>query len=282
MQQKSFHLYEYQHFQSKLQIYLQDSIIPHSSFLQFHLDYFLKLKKYIQIFEESQKKGILSFGGAYSNHLYALAYIGNQFNIKTVGIIRGNELSTNSNSYLKQMSEWGMDLYFLDRESYRKKIIPEELETENTIIIPEGGFSKVGVLGLEGLKNELKEQIDADYIITAIGTGTTAIGISQFLKIKTIGILTLNNLTEIETNSQGFDLENLLEINTNYIFGKYAKDSKTLNEFCENFYKKHQILIEPTYTGRMFYGLYDLIKSNHFPKNSKIIALHSGGIKLSH
>jgi 1-aminocyclopropane-1-carboxylate deaminase/D-cysteine desulfhydrase-like pyridoxal-dependent ACC family enzyme len=89
-------------------------------------------------------------------------------------------------------------------------------------------------------------------------------------------------LTEIETNSQGFDLDNLLEINTNYIFGKYAKDSNILNEFCENFYKKHKILIEPTYTGRMFYGLYDLIKRNYFTENSNIIALHSGGIKLSH
>lgn len=180
------------------------------------------------------------------------------------------------------MSEWGMNLHFLDRKSYRKKIIPQEIETENGIIIPEGGFSKVGVLGLEGLENELNEQIKADYIITAVGTATTAIGISKFLKTKTIGILTLNNLKEIEHNCQEFDLENLLEINTNYIFGKYAKDSKILNEFCDTFYKKHQILIEPTYTGRMFYGLYDLIRNNHFPKNSKLIALHTGGIKLSH
>jgi phosphoribosylformylglycinamidine (FGAM) synthase-like amidotransferase family enzyme len=211
-----------------------------------------------------------------------LAYVGNQFHIKTVGIIRGNELSINSNPYLKQMSDWGMKLYFQDRESYRKKIIPLEIETENTIIIPEGGFSKIGVLGLESLIAELKNQINADFIVTAVGTGTTAIGICQYAKIKTIGILTLNNLTEIENNAQGFDIENLLEVNTNYIFGKYAKDSKTLNEFCENFYMKHKILIEPTYTGRMFYGLYDLIKGNHFPQNSKIIALHSGGIKLSH
>lgn len=180
------------------------------------------------------------------------------------------------------MSEWGMDLHFLDRESYRKKIVPEEIEKENVIIIPEGGFSKIGVLGLEGLKNELNEQIKADYMITAVGTGTTAIGISKFLKIKTIGILTLNNLTEIKKNSQEFDLENLLEINTNYIFGKYAKDTQVLKDFCDTFYKKHHISIEPTYTGKMFYGLYDLIRNNYFPKNSKLIAFHTGGIKLSH
>jgi 1-aminocyclopropane-1-carboxylate deaminase len=241
-----------------------------------------KLKEYIDFAQINASNSIISFGGAYSNHLYALAYVGNQFNIKTAGIIRGNELSINSNSYLKQMSEWGMDLHFLNRESYRKKIIPEEIETENVIVIPEGGFSKVGVLGLESLISELKNQINADFIVTAVGTGTTAIGICKYAKIKTIGILTLNNLTEIKNNSQGFDLENLLEINSNYIFGKYAKDSKTLNDFCENFYKKHNILIEPTYTGRMFYGLYDLIRSNYFPSNSKLIALHSGGIKLTH
>ena len=241
-----------------------------------------KLKEYIDFAQINASNSIISFGGAYSNHLYALAYVGNQFNIKTAGIIRGNELSINSNSYLKQMSEWGMDLHFLNRESYRKKIIPEEIETENVIVIPEGGFSKVGVLGLESLISELKNQINADFIVTAVGTGTTAIGICKYAKIKTIGILTLNNLTEIKNNSQGFDLENLLEINSNYIFGKYAKDSKTLNDFCENFNKKHNILIEPTYTGRMFYGLYDLIRSNYFPSNSKLIALHSGGIKLTH
>jgi len=240
-----------------------------------------KLKEYIDLAQINASNSIISFGGSYSNHLYALAYVGNQFNIKTVGIIRGNELSTNSNPYLKQMSDWGMKLYFQDRESYRKKIIPLEIDTENAIIIPEGGFSKIGVLGLESLISELKNQLNTDFIVTAVGTGTTAIGICQYAKIKTIGILTLNNLTEIENNSQGFDLENLLEINSNYIFGKYAKDSQILNEFCDTFYKKHQILIEPTYTGRMFYGLYDLIRNNYFSKNSKLIALHTGGIKLS-
>jgi len=241
-----------------------------------------KLKEYIDFAQNNTSNSIISFGGAYSNHLYALAFVGFNFNIKTIGIIRGNELTKNSNPYLTQISDWGMKLYFQDRESYRKKTIPLEIKTENTIIIPEGGFSNIGVLGLESLISELKNQIKPDCIVTAVGTGTTAIGICKYAKIKTIGILTLNNLIEIENNSQGFDLENLLEINSNYIFGKYAKDSNTLNEFCDFFYKKHKILIEPTYTGRMFYGLYDLIKSNYFPKNSKLLALHSGGIKLSH
>lgn len=241
-----------------------------------------KLKEYIDFAQINELNSIISFGGAYSNHLYALAFVGFHFNLKTAGIIRGDELSINSNPYLKQMAEWGMCLYFLDRESYKNKIIPKELATKNAIVIPEGGFSNIGVLGLEGLFTELKKQIKADYIVTAVGTGTTAIGICKFSKIKTIGILTLNNLKEIKNNCQEYDLENLLEINENYIFGKYAKDSDVLNEFCDSFYKKHKMLIEPTYTGRMFYGLYDLIENNYFPKNSKLVALHTGGIKLTH
>jgi 1-aminocyclopropane-1-carboxylate deaminase len=241
-----------------------------------------KLKEYIDFAQINQPNSIISFGGAYSNHLYALAYIGHYLKIHTIGIVRGNELSKNSNPFLKQMSTWGMDLYFSDRESYRKKIIPTELKSKDDLIIPEGGFSNIAVLGLESLITELKSQIKANFIVTAVGTGTTAIGICKFSKIKTIGILTLNNLSEIENNCQEFELKNLLEINSNYIFGKYAKDSDVLNEFCDTFYQKHGIMIEPTYTGRMFYGLYDLIENNHFQKNSKIVALHTGGIKLPH
>jgi len=241
-----------------------------------------KLKEYIDFAQINATNSIISFGGAYSNHLYALAYVGNQFNIKTIGIIRGNELSTNSNSCLNQMSEWGMELHFLDRESYRRKIIPEEIKIENVLIIPEGGYSKKGVDGIATLISELNEQLNADFIVTAVGTGTTAIGICQYAKIKTLGILTLNNKKEIENNCSEFELQKLLEINADYIFGKYAKDPKVLRDFCEDFRKKHGFTIEPTYTGRMFYGLYDLINKNYFPKNAKIIALHTGGIKLSY
>ena len=241
-----------------------------------------KLKEYIDLAQINELNSIISFGGAYSNHLYALAFIGKQLNIKTIGLIRGNELSKDSNPFLDQISKWGMKLCFLDRETYRKKEIPKEIEVENSLVIPEGGYSKIGVNGIESLIVELNKQVNADFIVTAVGTGTTAIGICQYSPIKTLGILTLNNRKEVEDNLKEFDQNNLLEINENYIFGKYAKDSKILNHFCEYFHKKHGIMIEPTYTGRMFYGLYDLINNQYFPENTKIIALHTGGIKLSH
>jgi 1-aminocyclopropane-1-carboxylate deaminase len=240
-----------------------------------------KLKEYIDLAQKNKSNSIISFGGAYSNHLYALAFLGQQLNINTIGLIRGNELSKNSNPFLKQISEWGMKLYFLDRENYRKKVIPKEIALENVLIIPEGGFSELGVIGVECLINEINEQIKAEYIITAVGTGTTAIGLSQYSKMKTIGILTLNNKNEIESNFKQLGIKKYLAINENYVFGKYAKESNVLTEFCKSFHTKHGIMIEPVYTGRMFYGLSDLIRQNYFPENSKIIALHTGGIKLS-
>jgi 1-aminocyclopropane-1-carboxylate deaminase len=240
-----------------------------------------KLKEYIDLAQKNKSNSIISFGGAYSNHLYALAFLGQQLNINTIGLIRGNELSKNSNPFLKQISEWGMKLYFLDRENYRKKVIPKEIALENVLIIPEGGFSELGVIGVECLINEMNEQIKAEYIITAVGTGTTAIGLSQYSKMKTIGILTLNNKNEIESNFKQLGIKKYLAINENYVFGKYAKESNVLTEFCKSFHTKHGIMIEPVYTGRMFYGLCDLIRQNYFPENSKIIALHTGGVKLS-
>ena len=240
-----------------------------------------KLKEYIDLAQKNKSNSIISFGGAYSNHLYALAFLGQQLNINTIGLIRGNELSKNSNPFLKQISEWGMKLYFLDRENYRKKVIPKEIALENVLIIPEGGFSELGVIGVECLINEMNEQIKAEYIITAVGTGTTAIGLSQYSKMKTIGILTLNNKNEIESNFKQLGIKKYLAINENYVFGKYAKESNVLTEFCKSFHTKHGIMIEPIYTGRMFYGLCDLIRQNYFPENSKIIALHTGGVKLS-
>lgn len=241
-----------------------------------------KLKEYIDLAQINRPKCIISFGGAYSNHLYALAYVGQQLKIKTIGIVRGDELSKNSNEFLKQISVWGMDLHFISRESFKEKMIPKEINVLNSMIIPEGGFSTTGVLGIETLTREISNQIESDYVITAVGTGTTAIGIATYTHKKTIGILTLNNLHEINANCKKINADINLDLNSQYIFGKYAKDSNVLNEFCDAFYMKHSIQIEPIYTGRMFYGLYDLIKSNYFDPNSKIVALHTGGIKLPH
>lgn len=235
-----------------------------------------KLSEYIGIAKENPELPILSFGGAYSNHLYALAFVGNQLNIQTIGIVRGDELTYTSNPYLTQMHEWGMKLYFINRKQYELKVLPTN---EKALLIPEGGYGDLGINGIGNLVNEITP-FDPTHIITAVGTGTTALGIRKFWNKPIYGILTLNNLSEIQRHEKELNLKGNIWFE-DYIMGKYAKESEIINKFCSTFEYDHQVKIEPTYTGRMFYGLYDLIQKNHFPKGSKILALHSGGIKLT-
>jgi 1-aminocyclopropane-1-carboxylate deaminase len=234
-----------------------------------------KLKEYIRIAKENPELPILSFGGAYSNHLYALAFVGHQLKIRTIGIIRGDELNIQSNPYLTQMHNWGMELRFVDRVTYKEK---KHTYGSQVIEIPEGGYGQLGINGIKELVSEIAH-VNPSYIITAAGTGTTALGINHFSKTPVIGILTLNNLTEIHDHESETAITGTYWMD-DYIMGKYAKNSAELDDFCDIFEQEHQIQIEPIYTGRMFYGLYDMIKSNYFPKGSTILALHTGGIKL--
>jgi len=238
-----------------------------------------KLREYIHIAQLKGIKQIISFGGAFSNHLFALAYASHVLGIKAIGIVRGDELTPDSNSYLSQMSNWGMELIFISREKYKEKHIPAQVDQSISLHIAEGGFGELAIQGIEKLLIELKSAEQYDHIICPIGTGATYLGICKAqLKSQIHGILTLNNLTEIQSNA------NYLKImpqhmHEEYIFGKYAKDSIVLNEFCQSFHDQHSIKIEPIYTGRMFYGLYDLIKKDYFKPGNRILLIHTGGIK---
>jgi 1-aminocyclopropane-1-carboxylate deaminase len=229
-----------------------------------------KLKNYLQTFSYNTHSGILSFGGAYSNHLYALAFVGYKLGIPTVGIVRGEELKATSNPYLKQINEWGMRLHFISRADYRAKIIPAGYEKYTSIA--EGGFGELAIQGMEELVCELPE---CDLIYTAAGTGATAIGIANYAKKPVVGVLTLNNKVEIEQHP----LPTNLEIEEAFVFGKYAKQNNELDLFCTEFYNKHKIAIEPIYTGRMFCALIEHIKNGHIAPHSKLVAIHTGGIK---
>jgi 1-aminocyclopropane-1-carboxylate deaminase/D-cysteine desulfhydrase-like pyridoxal-dependent ACC family enzyme len=232
-----------------------------------------KLKNYIQTFSLKKHSGILSFGGAYSNHLFALAFVGHSLGIPTVGIVRGEELNVTSNPYLQQMNKWGMTLHFVARSLYRNKEIP--IEYENYQCIPEGGYGSQAIDGMDTLFNELPA---CDAIYCAMGTGATAIGIARATTVPVTGILTLNNQAEIEDHLTDFPAANL-KLDDNYIFGKYAKSNADLDLFCKDFGEKHRIPIEPIYTGRMFYAMCDHIKNGHIAPDSKLVAIHTGGIK---
>ncbi len=229
-----------------------------------------KLKNYLQTFSFSTHSGLLSFGGAYSNHLYALAFAGHSLGIPTVGIIRGEELTIDSNAYLAQMNAWGMQLHFISRTAYRDKPIPTAFEKYT--VIAEGGF---GELAIQGMGNLVDELPTCDLIYTAVGTGATAIGIAKYTDKPVMGILTLHNRSEIGANK----IPANLDIEDAYVFGKYAKQNDELDLFCAKFYQKHGIPIEPIYTGRMFYALMEHIKNGHIAPNSKLVAIHTGGVK---
>jgi 1-aminocyclopropane-1-carboxylate deaminase len=242
-----------------------------------------KLNEYIRLAQQRPEYSILSFGGAYSNHLYSLAYVGHQMGINTIGIVRGEELNERSNPFLQQISQWGMNLHFISREAYRKKEIPKTLDSTPYLVIPEGGYGDLGLKGMKNLAEEIEKEIKPDYLITAMGTGTTGLGLSQYTSSNVVGILTLQNKKEIEEHIVEHSINtSKIELSSDYIFDKYAKRQQILDDFCNDFEQTHQIKIEPIYTGRMFYGLYELIKQKYFKSGSTIVALHTGGIKLSH
>lgn len=237
-----------------------------------------KLREYIQIAQFKGHKHVISFGGAYSNHLYALAFAGKELGITTTGIIRGDELTADSNIYLTQMKNWGMELIFINRADYQQKRIPEAFKSSESLIIAEGGFGDAAITGIKGIIHELGDAT-FDHMICPVGTGTTYLGICDSATNMIIhGILTLNNLAEIEANAISLKIptQNLY---TSYVFGKYANQPEVLVKFCEEFSHKHQLKIEPIYTGKMFYGLYDLIQKDTFKPGSRLLALHTGGVK---
>ncbi len=248
-----------------------------------------KLKYNLLEAEKLQKKKILTFGGAYSNHIHATAAAGKLFGFDTVGIIRGESYEP-LNPTLSFAKEQGMLLDYLNRKTYRLKNTPEVISRlkekyGDFYLVPEGGSNQMALPGCAEIINELNEQLEGkfDYICTACGSGGTLAGlISSAEKQKMLGFAVLKGadfLNEDVTSLLGNTSPPNWQINLNYHFGGYAKKDQQLSNFCRDFENSHNIFIEPTYTGKMFFGLFDLIKKDFFIKNSTIVALHTGGLQ---
>lgn len=250
-----------------------------------------KLKYNIEKFKEGGYEKLLTFGGAYSNHVAATARAGKELRIPTIGVIRGDELSAQSNPTLSQAAADGMDLIFTRREEYDlrdEKYYHEELRRRHghIWIVPEGGSNYYGVLGCQEILTEI--EMDYEYIFTACGTGTTAAGLLM-AGAKVIGISTLKGgefLTDTVSNylkMMNFsDVQEYLDdfsLKTDYHFGGYAKYTQELIDFMIHFEKEYQIQLDQVYTAKMMYALFDMIKNDRFPKGSSIIALHTGGLQ---
>jgi 1-aminocyclopropane-1-carboxylate deaminase len=242
-----------------------------------------KLKYNIQEALTQNHDSLLTFGGAYSNHVAAVAYAGSICGLKTIGIIRGDELASEilNNPTLTFAQCHGMQFKFISRSSYREKmtnIFLEELKNQfnNFYLIPEGGTNALAVKGCEEILTDDDRQFD--YICCSLGTGGTISGLINAAKpYQTIlgfsalkGHFLKNDIRKFVTTSNW-------KILNEYDFGGYAKINHELVNFMNKFKRDHQILLDPIYTSKMMFGVFDLIKHNYFPKGSKILAIHTGG-----
>jgi 1-aminocyclopropane-1-carboxylate deaminase len=241
-----------------------------------------KLKYLLKEAQNQNKKHLVTFGGAYSNHLLATSAVSAKFSFKSTGFVRGEEVS-NDTLFLSRLH--GMNLLFTDRESYRDKqaLFDRHFAGDNeAFFIDEGGSSVLGAKGCSELINELSETYD--HIICACGTGTTAAGIINGIACHKLytqfhGVPVLKNGGFLRKDIDRF-VENPLPYNlhTDYHFGGYGKVNDDLIRFVKQFVAATGILIEPVYTGKMFYALYDLAAKNYFSPGSRVLVIHTGGI----
>ena len=246
---------------------------------------FRKLKYNLLQAKAEGKSKLITFGGAFSNHIAAVAYAGKENNLETIGIIRGDELVSKilENPTLTFAQNCGMKFEFITREAYKTKATPtfiEELKEHygDFYLVPEGGTNSYAVKGCEEMLTP--EDIDFTHICCAIGTGGTISGLINSAKAnqKIIGFPALkgdflsDDIRKFATNSNW-------ELQLDYHFGGYAKINTALISFINDFYKQTNIPLDPIYTGKMMFGIVDLINKGYFPKGAKILAIHTGGLQ---
>lgn len=246
-----------------------------------------KLFKLHYFLEEAilySKPGILTFGGAYSNHLVATAWLCKTKGLKAVGVVRGEKPSALSHTLLACI-DYGMELQFISREAYDEKEKEGFLHTlseqwSNYLIIPEGGYHPKGSAGAALITKFIEKK--TTHICTAIGTATTFAGLLEGAAAdqQIIGIPVLKGMIDIKervthlTNSRhGYELLD------GYHFGGYAKKTTELINFMNDVYKQYNLPTDFVYTAKMMFAIFDAIKKGFFENGSKITCLHTGGLQ---
>lgn len=246
---------------------------------------FFKLKYNFLAAQQQGKKTLITFGGAYSNHIAATAYAAHCFDFQSIGIIRGEELASKSlNPTLATAQQFGMQLNFVSREKYRLKDQAEyltELKNRypNSYIIPEGGSNELAIQGCHEIITEADRQ-NYDVICCAVGTGGTITGLIEASATHQyiLGFSALKGTFLTDEVTQRTTQQNW-KILDDYCCGGYAKTTAELVEFMKNFEQKYQIPLEQIYTGKMMFGIVDLIKKHYFPQGTRILVIHSGGLQ---
>ena len=236
--------------------------------------------------EEAQVKGfntLLTFGGAYSNHILATAAAGEKFSLNTIGVIRGDELKETwmLNPTLRKAAGFGMKLKFISRTAYRQKKDPDFLESLNrefgpTYILPEGGTNSLAIKGCGEILSEEDSQYDV--ICCSVGTGGTLAGLANSVdqKQSVLGFSALKGNFLKEDICKFTTVKNW-DLSGEYHFGGYAKVNKSLVDFINQFKMETGIVLDPIYTGKMLFGIMDLVEKQYFKSSTSILAIHSGG-----
>ena len=244
-----------------------------------------KLKYNIEKAKNEGHTTLLSFGGAYSNHIAALASAGKIYGFKTIGVIRGEELESNyeNNPTLKYAKSCGMIFKFVSREAYKMK---DALHFINDLrnqfgafmLIPEGGTNKLAIKGCEEIFNPT--DIMFDYVCCCVGTGGTISGLinSCWPHQKILGFPALKG-AYLNKDISKFAKRKNWELIEGYHFGGYAKINEELIHFMNNFKLKYDIQLDPVYTAKMIFGVNELMNNGYFEKNAKILLIHSGGLQ---
>ena len=245
---------------------------------------FFKLKYNFLEAKRQDYQHILSFGGAYSNHIAATAFAAQQFGFQSVGVIRGEELADRPlNPTLATAQEFGMQLHFVSRDEYRRKQQPEYLaelarQFPEHYVIPEGGTNALAIQGCQEILKDSDAQFDV--ICCAVGTGGTISGLieashahQQILGFSALkGSFLKDEVAQLTKKTNW----NILD---DYCCGGYAKTSAALVQFIRDFEAEFSIPLEQIYTAKMLMGIFDLIEKNYFLARSKLLVIHSGGLQ---
>jgi 1-aminocyclopropane-1-carboxylate deaminase len=240
-----------------------------------------KLQYYLKEAKKENKETIITYGGAWSNHLLATAAACKLFKFSCVGIVRGEEISIPSRVLLKAR-ELGMQLIFINREDYRSGKIPVELKKANCYFIPSGGYGIHGANGAATILDYCKKD-GYTHICCASGTGTMTAGLikSSALTQRIISISVLKNNYSLAENIEMISekKEKNYELIHDYHFGGFAKQKPELLNFMNDFFRVTEVPSDFVYTGKLFFAINDLIRNRYFPSGSRLLLIHSGGLQ---
>ncbi|OYU53870.1 MAG: 1-aminocyclopropane-1-carboxylate deaminase [Chitinophagaceae bacterium BSSC1] len=242
-----------------------------------------KMRYYLEDALRLGAREIASFGGAYSNHLVALAMACNNAGLGSIGFVRG-EAGPNSSATLEAAREYGMQLIYLSREQYKDKdAIQNQYQAIGRYFVAEGGYGALGVLGAASILDECDATVYS-HLVCAVGSGTMAAGLLSRLAPhqQLIGISSQKNnptLLNAVLNDAGIEKRGQFELQEDFHFGGFAKHPPELLSYMRDLWERESLATDIVYTSKLCYAVEAMINSNRFEAGSRILVIHSGGLQ---